>query len=208
MSRGQNRSARSQPERFDEVARVGNLHLHFFARAEPAGLQFLHILRLVDQQDVLVSGGLGFEEIRLLCNGGGDEPVADEPVFLRREDMAPDGEVVGVAINEFEREHGDNPHPARSKGWPKSFLSYAAEAETAAAEVPGREPPAAKNRRAISLAWPLARAAGSQAFLPERWLLSTGLRQRWLGLALPSECIARILESGAAFLPCVRAFAE
>src|SRR5215831_14314226 len=120
MSRGQNRSARSQPERLDEVARVGDLHLHFFARAEPAGLQFLHILRLVDQQDVLVSGGLGFEEIRRLCNGGGDEPVADEAVLLRREDMAPDGEVVGVAIYEFEREHGDNPHTARSKGWAKS----------------------------------------------------------------------------------------
>src|SRR5215469_371103 len=208
MSRGQNRSARSQPERFDEVARVGDLHLHFFARAEPAGLQFLHVLRLVDQQDVLVSGGLGFEEIRLLCNGGGDEPVADEPVFLRREDVAPDGEEVGVAIYEFEREHGDNPHPARSKGWPRSSYHTRQKPQPLERKCPAVNRQRRKTAGAISLAWPMARAAGSQAFLPERWLLSTGLRQRWLGLALPSECTARILESGAAFLPCVRAFAE
>ena len=59
----EDRSAGRQPESFRQVARVGNFHLHFFAGAERAGLQLLDVLGLVDQQDVLIGGGLRFEKI-------------------------------------------------------------------------------------------------------------------------------------------------
>ena len=34
LARGENGSSGGEPEGFDKVARVGNLHFHFFARAE------------------------------------------------------------------------------------------------------------------------------------------------------------------------------
>ena len=103
----QDRSASRQPEGVDQVAREGNFHFHFFARAEGAALQFLHVLRLVDQQNVLVGGGLRFQEIRVVGDAADDQLVADAAVFLGREDVLPDREVIGVTVDELEGEHGD-----------------------------------------------------------------------------------------------------
>jgi hypothetical protein len=63
MLRSEDRSAGGKPEGFDEIARVGNFHLHLFARAERAGLQLLYVFRFVDQKDVLIVGGLWLEKI-------------------------------------------------------------------------------------------------------------------------------------------------
>ena len=75
----------------DQVARVGNFHFHFFARAERAGLQLLDVLRLVHQQNVLVGGGLGLEKVVGLGDAGRDQAIADAAVFFGRKDVVADG---------------------------------------------------------------------------------------------------------------------
>jgi len=123
LPRRQDRSPGRQPERFRQVARVRNLHLHFFARAERAGLQLLHVLGSVHQPDFLIGRGLGFKEVFGLGDSLRDQPVAHPPVFFGGEDVVPDGKIVGVAVDQLERKHWmtlDNTsnqcHPERSRG--------------------------------------------------------------------------------------------
>ena len=105
------RAARIDPPAASQNAstssrRVGNFHFHFFARAERAGLQLLHILRRVHQQNVLIGRGLRFEKICGLGDAVGDQPVVNAPIFFGGEDVVADGKVVGVAVDELEGEHG------------------------------------------------------------------------------------------------------
>ena len=90
-----------------QVARVGNFHLHFFARAERAGLQLLHILRRVHEKNVEVGRGCRFQEVGGVGDAGRNQAVVNAPVFLGREDVVADGQVIGVAVDEFEGEHDD-----------------------------------------------------------------------------------------------------
>ena len=83
-----------------------NFQLHRFARAQRSGLQLLHILRRVDQQNVQVGRGLRFEKIAGLGDAGRDQPIVNATVFFGREDVVADGQVVSVAVDELERQHG------------------------------------------------------------------------------------------------------
>ena len=106
MVRRQNRSARRQPERLHQLRRVGDLHLHFFARGERACLQLLHVLRLVDQQNVLIGSRLRGEEIRRFGDSGFKQAVMNPPILFRRKDVLADREIVFGAVDELKGEHG------------------------------------------------------------------------------------------------------
>jgi hypothetical protein len=105
LARGEDRSASRQPERVDQVARIGNLHLHFFARAERAGGQLVDVFGLVDEKNVLISGWPRFEEVRLLGNAALDQAIANAAVFFGGEDVLADRQIVRVAVDELERKH-------------------------------------------------------------------------------------------------------
>jgi hypothetical protein len=64
----------------------------------------------MDEKDVLVSGGLGFEKVLWTCDVGCDQAIVDTPIFLGGKDVVADGEVVGVAIDELEWKHGEAIH--------------------------------------------------------------------------------------------------
>ncbi len=106
LARSQNRSSGSQPESLDQLGRVRDLKFHLFKRAERPGPKLVHIFRGVYEQDVLVGSRLGFQEVRGLGNAACEQTVVDEPVLLGREDVSPDGQVVAVAVDELEEEHG------------------------------------------------------------------------------------------------------
>ena len=105
LARREDRASRRQPESVDQIARVGNFHFHFFARAERAGLQLLHVVGLVDEQDVLVGRGLRFEKVGGVGDAGGDQAIANAAILFGRKDVIADGEVIGVAVDELEGEH-------------------------------------------------------------------------------------------------------
>jgi hypothetical protein len=90
-------------------SRVGNFHFHFFAWAERAGLQFLHVLRGVHQENIEIGRRFGFQEVLGFGDPAGDQPIASAPVLLGREYVIPDRKIIGVAVDELEREHGAHP---------------------------------------------------------------------------------------------------
>ena len=114
LARCEDRAARRQPESVGKIARVGNLHFHFFARAECAGLQLLHVVGLVDEKYVLVGRWLGFEKVGGVGDAGGDQAIANAAILFGREYVVADGEVIGVAVDEFEREHDEAIHHTQS----------------------------------------------------------------------------------------------
>ena len=99
-------AAGGEPERFCEVARVGDFHFHFFARAERACFELVDVFGFVNEKYVLIGGGLRFEEIGGVGHSSGDETVTNATVLFGGKDVIADGEVVGVAVDEFEGEHG------------------------------------------------------------------------------------------------------
>ena len=105
LPRRQDRSSRRQPEGLDQFRRKRNFQFHFLARAERAGLQLLHVLGLVYEQNVLIGGGLRLEKIRRLGDARGDQAIANAAIFFGGEDMRADREVVGVAVDELEGQH-------------------------------------------------------------------------------------------------------
>ncbi len=103
--RRQYRPTGGEPECLHQFRRKGNFQLQFFARAQRAGLQLVYILGLVDQQNVLIRGGLGIQKVAGLCDARFQQPVVNAPVFFGREDVLADGEIVAVAVNQFEGKH-------------------------------------------------------------------------------------------------------
>src|SRR5581483_5205841 len=75
------------------------------ARAEGSGSQLVHVLRGVDEEDVAIGRRLGLEEVARIRNPARDQAIADVTILHSRKNMGPDGEMVGVAVNELEREH-------------------------------------------------------------------------------------------------------
>jgi hypothetical protein len=61
----------------------------------------------VDQENVLIGGGLGLEEIFWSGYTIRDQAIADAAVFLGGKDVGADGEEIRVAIDELEGEHGE-----------------------------------------------------------------------------------------------------
>jgi len=64
------------------------------------------VVGFVDEEDVFVLGGLGCEKVIGLGGFRFQQTLADAAVFLGREDVLANGQVIAVAIDEFEREHG------------------------------------------------------------------------------------------------------
>jgi hypothetical protein len=96
---GKNGASGGKPEGFDQVAGVGNLHLKFFAWSEGAGAEFADVVGLVDEENVLVVGGLGLEEVAGVGDLGGDQAVVNATILFGWEDVGADREVVGVAVD-------------------------------------------------------------------------------------------------------------
>jgi len=105
LPRRQDRSAGSQPESIDQIARVGKLHFHRFSRAKCAGLQFLNVFGGVNQQDVFIGRRLGREKIVGIGNAHRDQAVMNAAIFFGREYVLPDRQVIVIAVNEFKGEH-------------------------------------------------------------------------------------------------------
>ena len=105
LTRSQDRSAGGEPECIGEFLGVGDLHFHFFALGERPCFQLLHVLGLVDQEDVLIAGGLWLEKVFRAGDTGGDQAVADAAVLFGGKDVIADGKVIGVAIDQLEGEH-------------------------------------------------------------------------------------------------------
>ena len=57
------------------------------------------------QQDVFIRRRLGLDEILGRRDFAFQQPLMDQPVFLRRKDVRSNGQVEFVAINELERQH-------------------------------------------------------------------------------------------------------
>ena len=105
LTRGENRSSGGQPESVDEVARVRNFHFHFFERGERTGLQSLDVIRLVNEQDVLVARGLRLQEILRDGDGCCEQTIADAAILFGGKNVHADGEEIRVAVNKLEGEH-------------------------------------------------------------------------------------------------------
>src|ERR1700674_3592785 len=60
----------------------------------------------MNEQHILVGCGLRSYKILLIGDSGLQQTFVHETIFLGREDMRADGEVVIIAINQLEREHG------------------------------------------------------------------------------------------------------
>jgi len=107
LARSEDGTSGGEPEGVHEFQRVGNFELHLFTGRERAGFQFLNVVGFVDEENVFVLGGLGTEEI---CGRGSfrfQQAITDATVLLGREDVLTDGEVVVVAVDEFEGKHVD-----------------------------------------------------------------------------------------------------
>ena len=87
LAGGEDGSTGGEPEGVGQLARVRDLHFHFFALGERAGLELLHVFGFVDQKDILIAGGLGLEEIGGVGDAGGDEAVADPAVLFGVKDV-------------------------------------------------------------------------------------------------------------------------
>jgi len=111
-----------QPECVYQIARIGNLKRQFLARVERAGGQLVDILGCVNQQDVVVGGWLRFQKIILFGDLRSSAAVRERPIFLGREDVFADGQIVGVAVDQFEGKHSalSIQHSARSVA--KNFI--------------------------------------------------------------------------------------
>jgi len=106
-----NRSPRREPESIGKIARVGNFHLHFFPLAECSSLEFLNILRLMYQKNVLIGRRARLQKIFRASNTGGYQFVANAPVFLGREDVVADRKVIGITVDELEGKHRISSRP-------------------------------------------------------------------------------------------------
>ena len=122
----QHRSPRRHPERPHQFRRVGNLHLQFLPRRKRPGLQLLHILRRMHQQDVLVRRRTRRHEVLRLRHARLYQPLVDALVLLGREDVRADWKVVIVAVDELERQHAALSRQPLSGLDDETHLSYSA----------------------------------------------------------------------------------
>lgn len=90
----------AEPAGFDQFLGVRNLHAQFFDGAERAGLEFVDILGRVNEQNVLVGGGCGRDEVRRRGEFLFDERIVDEAIFLRWKNVRAEVEVVTFVIDE------------------------------------------------------------------------------------------------------------
>ena len=60
----------------------------------------------MDEENVLVGSGLGRKKVFRGSYFAFEQAIMDQAVLLGREDVLADGEVVAVAVDQFERKHG------------------------------------------------------------------------------------------------------
>jgi hypothetical protein len=60
----------------------------------------------MNQKYVLVGCGLGCDKVVGFGDSGLNQPLVDALVFFGREDVCPDGEIIVIAVNKLEWEHG------------------------------------------------------------------------------------------------------
>lgn len=92
-------------------------------RSESAGFEFVDVGGSVDAENVVIGGGSRRDDVGGGGNAFGEERIADEAVFLRREDVGAEVQVVTVVIDERRRGHGghdklshsETPQNAKSK---------------------------------------------------------------------------------------------
>ena len=120
------RPARDRPADVEEgepgqILVPGKLHGLDLGPRQPAGRDLLHIFGRVDEEEVLVLGGLRAEKI-LGPRAVGQEPLVDHPVFPDRKDVASDvDEPVLVAVDELEGEPAAQEKTDQSHGWSRSI---------------------------------------------------------------------------------------
>src|SRR4029077_12045534 len=85
--------------------RKRDFEFHLLAWAERAGLQFIDILRSVDEKDILISCRMRCDKIGRLSNSGREQPVVNALVFFRGKNMGADRQVVVVTVDKLEGQH-------------------------------------------------------------------------------------------------------
>jgi hypothetical protein len=67
----------------------------------------------MDQQDILVGGRLGLDEVRRFRNAGGKQPIVNQPILLRWKYVLPNREIIAVAVNQPKRKHESSKREVR-----------------------------------------------------------------------------------------------
>src|SRR5580698_2308341 len=84
----------------------------------------MHILRLMNEQNVLISSRVGLQKIASLGVTSHKQPVTDSAIFPGGKNVLANGQVIRVAVDELEGEHGRTLHNTRLEieRWPVKFL--------------------------------------------------------------------------------------
>src|SRR6266849_1296206 len=109
-----------------EFGREGDLHLQFFTRGERSRLEFADVLGRVDEQNVLIGSRTRRQEVGRFGYAGFEEAIVNAAIFLRRENVGSNGQVVIVAVDELEGEHASTRSRSVSTA-PSEFSRAAAE---------------------------------------------------------------------------------
>ena len=72
---------------------------------ERSGEELAHVVRRMDAQNVFVRGGLGREKIFGRGKAFRQETVVNQAIFLRGENVRAEVEIVGVVVDQLERQH-------------------------------------------------------------------------------------------------------
>jgi hypothetical protein len=59
----------------------------------------------VNEKYVLVGSRLRLKEVAVVSDTGGKNAIADAAVLLGRKNVAADRQIIGIAVNKFERKH-------------------------------------------------------------------------------------------------------
>ena len=102
----QDRAARVQQEGIHDLRRVRNLHLQLFPRAESAFHQLVDVMRRMHQGDVRLAGGLRRDEVALVRGPLLQQAFANPEKLVGAKNVFPDRQIVLLAIDQFEGQHG------------------------------------------------------------------------------------------------------
>ncbi len=83
----------------------GIFKLHFFPSGKRPGFQLLNVMRGVDEKDVLIRCRLRRDEVGTIGNSRFDQLPVHAPIFLCRENMLADRQIIFIAVDKLEREH-------------------------------------------------------------------------------------------------------
>ncbi len=109
--RRQQAASGGQPEGLHHAPRVRNLQPYDLLEAQRAGFQPAYPPGLVHQQHVFIPRRLGLDEVFRFHHPFLQQPLADQPVLLRGEDVVAEVQVVTGMVDQLEGQH------QRSGGW-------------------------------------------------------------------------------------------